>query len=97
MFVSSLLLIICYLLFRYTTAWINYYNQTDQRMPKSIWRYTSDYPVIGISDISDLDDKPFIRQRRKRNTVVTIMYFIVILAFIFTNYIVASFLELIIK
>ena len=92
MFVSSLLLIICYLLFRYTTAWINYYNQTDQRMPKSIWRYTSDYPVIGIRDISDLEDKSFVRQRRKRNTVVTMMYFIVILAFIFVNQIVASIL-----
>ena len=92
MFISVLLLIICYFLFRYTTAWINYYNQTDQRMPKSIWRYTCDYPVIGIRDISDLEDKSFVRQRRKRNTIVTMMYFIVILAFIFVNYIVASIL-----
>ena len=58
MLVSALLLIICYFLFRYTTAWIVYYNQTDKRMPKSIWRYTCDYPVIGTRDISDLDDKP---------------------------------------
>jgi len=92
MFVSALLLIICYFLFRYSTAWINYYKQTDQRMPKSIWRYTSDYPVIGIRDISDLEDKPFIRQRRKRNSIVTMMYFIVILAFIFVNHIVANIL-----
>jgi hypothetical protein len=92
MFVSVLLLIICYFLFRYTTAWINYYNQTDQRMPKSIWRYTCDYPVIGIRDISDLEDKPFVRQRRKRNIIVTMMYFIVILAFIFVNHIVANIL-----
>ena len=92
MFVSVLLLIICYFLFRYTTAWINYYNQTDQRMPKSIWRYTCDYPVIGIRDISDLEDKPFVRQRRKRNTIVSMMYFIVILAFIFVNKIVANIL-----
>ena len=92
MLVSALLLIVCYFLFRYTTAWIKYYNQTDQRMPKSIWRYTSDYPVIGISDISDLEDKPFVRQRRKRNAIVTMMYFIVILAFIFVNQILASFL-----
>jgi len=61
-------------------------------MPKSIWRYTSDYPVIGIRDISDLEDKPFIRQRRKRNSIVTMMYFIVILAFIFVNHIVANIL-----
>ena len=90
MLVSVLLLVICYFLFRYTTAWINYYNQTDQRMPKSIWRYTCDYPVIGIRDISDLEDKPFVRQRRKRNTIVSLMYFIVILAFIFVNQIVAN-------
>ena len=97
MFVSALLLIICYFLFRYTTAWINYYNQTDQRMPKSIWRYTSDYPVIGIRDISDLEDKPFVRQRRKRNSIVTMMYFIVILSFIFVNHIVANILIFIIS
>ena len=97
MFVSVLLLIICYFLFRYTTAWINYYNQTDQRMPKSIWRYTCDYPVIGIRDISDLDDKEFVRQRRKRNTIVTMMYFIVILAFIFVNQIVANVLIFILR
>ena len=97
MFISVLLLIICFISFRYSVVWIEYYNKIDERMPKSIWRYTSDYPVVGARDISDLDDKPFVRQRRKRNTVITIMYFIVILGFILINYIVASFLELIIK
>ena len=92
MLVSALLLIVCYFLFRYAAAWIKYYNQTDQRMPNSIWRYTSDYPVIGIRDVSDLEDKPFVRQRRKRNTIISIMYFIVILAFIFLNQILASIL-----
>ena len=95
MLVSTLLLISCYFLFIYTTAWVEYYNQTDERMPKSIWRYTSDYPVVGIRDISDLDDKIFVRQRRKRNNIVTIMYFIVILAFVFLNYIIASLLVII--
>ena len=61
-------------------------------MPGSLWRYTCDYPVIGIRDISDLDDKPFVRLRRKRNRVVTIMYFVVVLGFIFTNYFIASLL-----
>ena len=61
-------------------------------MPKSLWRYTCDYPVVGIRDISDLDDKPFVRLRRKRNKIVTMMYFIVVLAFIFTNYFIASLL-----
>jgi hypothetical protein len=95
MLVSTLLLISCYFLFRYTMAWVENYNQTDERMPKSIWRYTSDYPVVGIRDISDLDDKIFVRQRRKRNNIVTIMYFIVILAFVFLNYIIASLLVII--
>ena len=97
MLISALLLIICFFLFRYTEAWIDYYNQTDVRMPKSIWRYTCDYPVIGIRDISDLDDKEFVRQRRKRNTIVTIMYFIVILAFIFVNQVVANILIFILR
>ena len=92
MITSILLLIICYFFFKYSVAWISYYNQTDKRMPNSIWRYTCDYPVVGIRDISDLDDKPFVRQRRKRNRIVTIMYFIVVLAFIFLNYFIASFL-----
>ena len=95
MIASIILLFITYFLFRYTVAWINYYNQTDERMPNSIWKYTCDYPVIGIRDISDLDDKPFVRQRRKRNTIVTIMYFIVILAFIFFLYFIASLLVII--
>jgi len=64
-------------------------------MPKSIWRYTSDYPVIGIRDISDIEDKPFVRQRRKRNTIVTIMYFIVLLAFYLLIYFIANLLVLI--
>lgn len=97
MLASALLLIVCYVLFRYSTAWIKYYNETDQRMPKSIWRYTSDYQVIGMRDISDLEDKAFVRQRRKRNTIVTIMYFIVILAFIFVNQIVANILIFIVS
>ena len=92
MILSGILLTISYFLFKYTVAWITYYNRTDQRMPNSIWRYTCDYPVIGIRDISDLDDKPFVRLRRKRNTIVTIMYFIVTSAFIFLNYFVASLL-----
>ena len=97
MLTSILLLIICYFLFRYTVAWIDYYNKTDERMPKSIWRYTCDYPVVGIRDISDLDDKPFVRQRRKRNKIVTIMYFIVVFAFIFTIDFIASLLVVILN
>ena len=93
MFSSALLLIICYFLFRYAVAWIDYYNRTDPRMPNSLWRYTCDYKVIGVRDICDLDDKPFVRQRRKRDKIVTIMYFIVVLAFVFSTYFVASLLS----
>ena len=92
MITTALLLLICYILFKYTTSWIKYYNQLDKRMPNSLWRYTCDYPVVGIRDISDLDDKPFVRLRRKRNRIVTIMYFIVVLAFIFSNHFIASLL-----
>jgi len=92
MFTSGLLLILSYLLFKYSVQWIQYYNQTDPRMPNSIWRYTCDYQVIGERDICDLDDKPFVRQRRKRDKIVTIMYFIVVLAFVFSMYFMASLL-----
>ena len=95
MFTSGLLLIVSYLLFKYTVQWIQYYNQTDPRMPDSIWRYTCDYKVIGIRDICDLDDKPFVRKRGKRDKIVTIMYFIVVLAFVFSMYFMASLLGLI--
>ena len=97
MFASVLLLIICFFLFKYTVAWIEYYNGTDKRMPKSIWKYSCDYPVVGIRDISELDDKPFVIQRRKRNSIITIMYFILILAFILTNYFVFSLIEIILN
>ena len=82
MITNALMLLICYLLFKYTTSWIKYYNQLDERMPDSLWRYTCDYPVVGIRDISDLDDKPFVRLRRKRNRAVTFMYFIFFLSFV---------------
>ena len=95
MLISGISLSICYFLFKYTTSWIQYYNEADERMPKSLWRYTCDYPVVGIRDISDLDDKPFVRLRRKRNKIVTIMYFIVVLAFIFSLYFISGLLVMI--
>ena len=82
MFSSILTLIILYLIFRYIVAWIEYYNNTDDRFEKSVWRYSYDYPVIGKRDISDLDDKNFVRLRRFRNLVVTLMYCTVFIFFI---------------
>ena len=66
-------------------------------MPNSLWRYACDYKVIGKRDICDLDDKPFVRQRRKRDRVVTIMYFIVVLAFIFSIYVTSGLLLMILN
>ena len=82
MFSSTLTLIILYVIFRYIIAWINYYNNTDDRLQKSVWRYSYDYPVIGKRDISDLDDKKFVRLRRFRNLIVTVMYCTVFIFFI---------------
>ena len=82
MFSSTLTLLILYLIFRYIVAWIEYYNNTDERLQKSVWRYSYDYPVIGKRDISDLDDKKFVKLRRFRNLIVTLMYCTVFISFI---------------
>ena len=95
MFASALLLTITYILFKYVVAWINYFNQTDPRMPNSLWRYTDDYRAKDRKDLYDLDDKPFVKLRNKRDSVVTIMYFIVILAFVFSIYLITGLVEII--
>ena len=74
MLISSFFLIILYISHRYIVAWINFYNNSDKRFGNSIWRWTYDYKVLGDRDISDLDDKPFVRKRRIRNRTVTYMY-----------------------
>ena len=74
MIISSFFLIILYISHRYIVAWINFYNNSDKRFGKSIWRWSYDYKVVGDRDISDLDDKPFVRKRRIRNRTVTYMY-----------------------
>jgi len=79
---STLTLIILYLLFKYIISWIEYYNNSDDRLQKSVWRYSYDYPVIGKRDISDLDDKKFVKLRRFRNFIVTLMYCTVFIFFI---------------
>ena len=74
MILSFLLLTAVYFLHKYIVSWIIYYNSTDVRYGNSIWRWTYDYKVIGKRDISDLDDKAFVRKRRIRNRTVTLMY-----------------------
>ena len=74
MIISGILLIILYISHRYIVSWIVYYNNLDERFGNSVWRWSYDYHVVGDRDISDLDDKPFVRKRRVRNRTVSIMY-----------------------
>ena len=97
MLISSFFLIILYILHRYIVAWINFYNNSDKRFGNSIWRWTYDYKVIGYRDISDLDDKPFVRLRRIRNRTISIMYCNFFLGFIILMSFVSELLILILK
>ena len=92
MILGSIFLIILYLIFRYIIAWITYYNNLDPRLGDSTWRFTYDYPVIGERDISDLDDKNFVRLRRKKNKIVLLMYSIVLVMFISSMSLLSKFL-----
>jgi len=82
MIFGTTFLIFLYLLLRYILAWITYYNNLDNRLGNSTWRFSYDYPVIGERDISDLDDKDFVRLRRKKNKIVLLMYSIVLIMFV---------------
>ena len=92
MILGSIFLIILYLIFRYIIAWITYYNNLDSRLGDSTWRFTYDYPVIGERDISDLDDKDFVRLRRKKNKIILFMYSIVLIMFIASMAVLSKFL-----
>ena len=74
MFFGTIFLLIMYLMLKYVLAWIGYVNRLDPRLGESTWRWTYDYPVQGKRDISDLDDKVFVRKRRIRNRTVSFMY-----------------------
>ena len=82
MIFGTIFLIILYLILRYILAWIVYYNNLDSRLGDSTWRFSYDYPVLGERDISDLDDKNFVRLRRKKNKIILIMYSIVLIMFV---------------
>ena len=92
MFLGSAFLIILYLIFRYIIAWITYYNNLDPRLGESTWRFTYDYPVVGERDISDLDDKDFVRLRRKKNKIILLMYSIVLVMFVSSMSLLSKFL-----
>ncbi len=82
MFFGIITMIILYLILKYILEWIKYFNNLDSRLGQSTWRWSYDYPVMGERDISDLDDRDFVRLRRKRNKIITIMYSIVLIMFI---------------
>jgi hypothetical protein len=82
MILGTIFLIILYLILRYIIAWISYFNNLDSRLGSSTWRFTYDYPVVGERDFSDLDDKDFVRLRRKKNKVILFMYSIVLIMFV---------------
>ena len=92
MILGTVFLIILYLILRYIIAWITYYNNLDTRLGESTWRFTYDYPVLGERDISDLDDKDFVRLRRKKNKIILLMYSIVLIMFIASMSLLSQFL-----
>ena len=92
MILGSVFLILLYLILRYVLAWITYYNNLDSRLGNSTWRFTYDYPVLGERDISDLDDKDFVRLRRKKNKIILLMYSIIFIMFISSMSLLSKFL-----
>ena len=82
MFFGTIFLFIMFLLLKYVLAWIAYINNLDSRLGESTWRWSYDYQVVGERDFSDLDDKDFIRLRRKKNKLVTVMYTIFLIMFV---------------
>ena len=82
MILGTIFLLIMYLILKYVLAWISYVNKLDSRLGNSTCRWTYDYQVNGEKDYSDLDDKDFVRLRRKKNQLITIMYSIFLIMFV---------------
>ena len=81
MFFGLILFAALFIILTYVLSWIRYFNSLDPRLGQSTWRWSYDYPVIGARDFSDLDDKEFVKLRRKRNKIITLMYSIVLIMF----------------
>ena len=92
MFFGTITMVILFLILQYILAWIRYFNNLDSRLGDSTWRWSYDYQVVGKRDISDLDDKVFVRLRRKKNKVITLMYSIVMMMFICSMSLLSKFL-----
>jgi hypothetical protein len=92
MFFGTVTMIILYLILRYILAWIKYFNNLDSRLGNSTWRWSYDYQVVGERDISDLDDRVFVRLRRKKNKIITLMYSVVMIMFVASMSLLSKFL-----
>ena len=92
MIYGTAFIIFLYLILKYVLSWITYYNNLDNRLGESTWRFSYDYPVLGERDISDLDDKEFVRLRRKKNKIVLLMYSLVFIMFISSLSLLSKFL-----
>ena len=92
MILGTVFLIVLYLVLKYILSWISYYNNLDPRLGDSTWRFSYDYPVAGERDISDLDDKNFVRLRRKKNKIVLLMYSVVLIMFMASMSLLSQFL-----
>ena len=92
MVLGTAFLIGLFIILKYVLAWITYYNNLDNRLGDSTWRFSYDYPVVGERDISDLDDKDFVRLRRKKNKIVLFMYSIVLIMFVSSLSLLSKFL-----
>ena len=92
MVLGTAFLIALYLTLKYILAWIAYFNNLDPRLGDSTWRFSYDYPVIGERDISDLDDKDFVRLRRKKNRIILLMYSIIFIMFVSSMSLLSKFL-----
>ena len=81
MLFAIILMVTLFIILTYVLSWIRYFNSLDPRLGQSTWRWSYDYPVIGVRDFSDLDDREFVKLRRKRNRIITLMYSIVLIMF----------------
>tara|TARA_Y100000813_G_scaffold85124_1_gene60346 strand:- start:118 stop:411 length:294 start_codon:yes stop_codon:yes gene_type:complete len=81
MLLGIILMVTLFIILTYVLSWIRYFNSQDPRLGQSTWRWSYDYPVIGVRDFSDLDDREFVKLRRKRNRIITLMYSIVLIMF----------------
>ena len=92
MFFGTIGMVIFYVILKYIIAWISYLNKLDPRLGDSTWRWSYDYHVLGKRDISDLDDKDFVRLRRKKNKIITLMYSVVMVMFVASMSLLSKFL-----